>query len=288
MGWVTRPNGRRYLYRSRRVGGRVVTEYLAADGTDSGHRMAQAWEEECRQRAEAKAAARATDTHRQKRLAQLEQLAAGNDLRAVAHGLLAVLGFHRPKRGEWRMRRGYNPLAALFAPKRRPRIDYKAPKSDAEAVALFAAARDGDADAVAKLPELIRDREWVDWIGDLSRQAAAQLVDRVARGDPVMRAGVNAKLAELNRQLAGAAPTVLETLFVRRVMNGWLLTHVVELELALTDDLRTQDQLDKLLARSQRRFVEAVRELARVRRLQAPAVMARLQAELAAPGPAAG
>ena len=31
MGWETRHNGRRYLYRNRRVNGKPVKEYLAAD-----------------------------------------------------------------------------------------------------------------------------------------------------------------------------------------------------------------------------------------------------------------
>ena len=39
MGWELRPNGRRYLYRNRRVNGKPVKEYLAADD-DFGFVMA--------------------------------------------------------------------------------------------------------------------------------------------------------------------------------------------------------------------------------------------------------
>ncbi|MFO0847297.1 MAG: hypothetical protein U0871_01880 [Gemmataceae bacterium] len=278
MGWVTRPNGRRYLYRSRRVGGRVVTEYLAADGTAGGKLLALEWEAYRLRRVRSRLAQQRADARLGKRLARLERLAADDTLRVVAHGLLTALGFHRPKRGVWRMRRGYNPLAALLAPNPGPQLNYTAPADDTEAVALFAAARAGDKDAVDKLPALIRDRGWVRWIGDLARQATFQLIDRVARGDPVLRAGLDAKVAALWAELAGPAPTVLEEVLVRRVVNGWVLTHAVELELALTDDPRAQVRLDKLLGRSQRRLAEAVRELARVRRLQAPALLAKLQA----------
>ncbi len=286
MGWVTTPGGRRYLYRSVRRGGRVVREYLGRDD-DFGRLMAAEWHLKKLDAALARLDADAARDAAWQRMAELERLAGDDTLAAVGHGLMVGLGYHRHRRGEWRMRHRRNALNGQIdalveaARKPRPLIDYQAPSDDAEAVAVFAAARAGDADAVARLPALIRDRRWVEWVGDLGRQASHQLVWRVAKTDPVLKAGLQAKLADLWAELAGASPTVLETLLVRRVLNGWLLTHAVEIELAVAADPKLQDRLDRLLARSQRRMTQAVGELARVRRLQAPAVLARLQPALA-------
>jgi hypothetical protein len=78
--------------------------------------------------------------------------------------------------------------------------------------------------------------------------------------------------------LLGATPTVLERLLARRVVNGWLLVHTLELELTLRppSDTRDRAHLDATLSRAQKRYTEAIRELARVRRLQAPQILAQL------------
>ena len=82
----------------------------------------------------------------------------------------------------------------------------------------------------------------------------------------------------LRDELLGKNPSVLEELLVRRVVNGWLATHALELELTLRPpgDARDRAHLDAALTRAQKRMTEAVRELARVRRLQAPAILAQL------------
>jgi hypothetical protein len=71
---------------------------------------------------------------------------------------------------------------------------------------------------------------------------------------------------------------VLEELLVRRVVNGWIATHVLELELTLRApaNLRSRAYLDAALTRAQKRFTSAIGELARVRRLQAPRILAQL------------
>ena len=67
-------------------------------------------------------------------------------------------------------------------------------------------------------------------------------------------------------------------LLVRRVVNGWLAVHALELELTVRApvDARDRAHLDVALSRAQKRYTEAIRELARVRRLQAPAILAQL------------
>ena len=292
MGWEVRANGRRYLYRSVRRAGRVVREYLGSDDRCGfGRLRAEQWQLERLDRAVAGADAAARRVEDGDRLADLAALGDPGPLRDAAEALMVLLGFRRHNRGEWRMSGGLKNLKkqieALSAEVRRPTplVRYDAPSGDAEAVALFAAARAGDAAAVAKLPTLVRDRGWADWLGELGHQAAHQLIHRAAGGDPVFAAGLAAKAKDLYAELAGPAPTILERLLARRVVNGWLFVHTAELELAYARDATARRQLEGLLGRGERRMAAAVRELAVVRRLQAPVLMARL--EPASPRPAA-
>src|SRR5262249_25151243 len=128
--------------------------------------------------------------------------AANVNLRTVAEGILFAVGFHKHHRGEWRMRRG------LKEPKARIEqvsgggggegalvrlVKYDAAPDDAEAVAVFAKARSGDGAAIDRVRALIRERDWLDWLGDLGRQATRQLIAKAAGGDPVWEAGITLK-----------------------------------------------------------------------------------------------
>lgn len=159
-----------------------------------------------------------------------------------------------------------------------PLVNYSAPAGDAEAVELFAKARAGDAGALDRVRVLIRERQWVDWIGDTGRRATRQLISKASGGDPVWEAGLTQKAIALREELLGGDPSALGELLVRRVVNGWLATHALELELTLRPPASPRDReyLDRALSRPQKRMAEAVRELARVRRLQAPTVPARV------------
>jgi hypothetical protein len=273
MGWVTRATGGCYLYRPRRVGGRVVTEYLGAEGSPGAALLGAKWASDRSDRVgraldRLDAAARLGRSLQ--KLAALDRLAADAVLAAAAHGLLTVAGYHRPKRGGWRMRRGADRPAV-------PPVQVVAPADDAGLAAAFAAARAGDAAAAASLPAVLASRGLVDRLGDLGAHAARLLVRRAAGGDPVLTAALTAKARELREALEGDRPTALERLLVRRVVNSWLLAHAVECELAAADDARAADAFERLLGRVQRRLTGAAGELARVRRLNAPRVLARLR-----------
>lgn len=293
MGWEVR-RGRRYLYRNRRANGKPVKEYVAADGA-FGELLARVHDAERAESAERRALRRRERDAVRERASELLALGEGADgpVRMAAGGLLAAVGFHRHKRGEWRMRRELKQLQDLTARTREltdkvrevraareaaPLVRYDAPATDAEAVALFAAARAGEAGARERVVELVKARGWVNWLGDLGQQATRQLVHKAAGGDPVLAAGLTEKAVALRAQLLGDAPSVLEDLLVRRVVNGWLTVHLLELELTVRApaDLKAREHLDKALTRAQKRFAETARELARVRALGAPARVTQL------------
>ena len=102
MGWETRQGQGRYYTRSRKVGGRVVREYLGtglvgelaalADAADRARRRAE------RERLKAATSAMAGPD------AALADFSRAVDALAAAHLLAA--GYRRHNRGEWRKRRG--------------------------------------------------------------------------------------------------------------------------------------------------------------------------------------
>lgn len=286
MGWELR-HGRRYLYRNRRVNGRPVKEYIAADDRFGfGALMADDLERLQSLSAKVRRLERQRRTENRERVAGLlaDTATANGVLRALTDGLLGALGYHRHNRGEWRMQREVNALKALVEALKaqndgpNPLVKYDAPTDDAAAVELFAKVRGGDPNAQDQLHALIRERKWMDWLGDLGRQATRQLIWRAAGGDRVWDAGITQKANALHNELLGENPSVLERLLARRVVNGWLAVHALELEQTLRPpaDSRDRAHLDAALTRAQKRFTEAVRELARVRRLQAPTILAQL------------
>ncbi len=101
MGWETRQRGTRYYTRSRRVGGRVVREYV---GTGLLGRLAADLDAE--ERAD-QAQRRAAVQRERERLAPLEAqtealCAAADELTGAA---LLLAGYHQHHRSEWRRRR---------------------------------------------------------------------------------------------------------------------------------------------------------------------------------------
>jgi hypothetical protein len=296
MGWEVRHGGRRYLYRNRRVNGQPVKEYLAADdrfgfGQLVAHDLARVRERE----AQVRALERQTRATFRIRLDGIlvTTAAANADLRTVAEGILHTVGYHQHHRGEWRMRRVLKDLKAAIGrleeatKKPAPLVRYTAPDDDAVAVELFAKARAGDETARDQVHALIRDRNWVSWLGDLGRQATGQLICAAAGGDAVWEAGITEKANALRAQLLGPNPSVLEELLVRRVVNGWVAVHTLELELTIRRPANPRDReyLDRALTRAQKRFTEAAGALARVRRLAVVAVLAAIPVETPAAPP---
>lgn len=101
MGWETRARGGRYYTRSRKVGGRVVREYVGggllgemAAASDAAERVRQAED------AAALRAAAERDAALAGAVAELD--AAGESL---ARAALYAAGYRRHHRGEWRKHR---------------------------------------------------------------------------------------------------------------------------------------------------------------------------------------
>ena len=102
IGWETRKGRGAYYTRSRRVGGRVVREYV---GSGELAVLAAEWDRGAREERQAEAARwherKAQDAALEAKLDEACRLA---DL--LAEAVLLAAGYHRHHHGEWRKRRG--------------------------------------------------------------------------------------------------------------------------------------------------------------------------------------
>jgi hypothetical protein len=102
MAWVYEGNRRNY-YRSRRVGGKVRSEYF---GSGAAAELAAALDRERRRQRQAERERRRADEERWAASdSPLEMLVAATDM--VVEAALLAAGYHRHAMGDWRKRRGH-------------------------------------------------------------------------------------------------------------------------------------------------------------------------------------
>ena len=202
----------------------------------------------------------------------------------TADAILMTLGYRRHDRGEWRLRctstvllQLHHEVTAMTSPNQtQPLIVHVPPDMDPEMQKLFAKAQTGDEDALARVRGLIRDRRWVEWLGNLGEEATRQLLKLVSSGSPVWTIGLEEKVAQLLTEVQGEKPSVLEKLLARCVINNWIAVHALEVERGAKDPKGDQlECVEKAIGRAYRRLQLSIHELARVRRLQAPKVLAQ-------------
>ena len=158
---------------------------------------------------------------------------------------------------------------------------------------LLTKANKGDKQAFATVCRVPGTAWFWEESGNVAYQAQESMLIGFMGADAlVVHEAQRRKCAALRRDLAGTAPTPMETLLVDRVVLCWLHLHCVEALYAQhmsTFSLMQHAFYLRRLAMAQRRYLAAITALAQVRRLQVPAVqvnIAREQLNVAAIAPA--
>jgi hypothetical protein len=151
----------------------------------------------------------------------------------------------------------------------------------AELRAFSDRAKAGDREARRELREMVRasSAEVVGRASDVGRRAGRVLARSAAGGDPLAEEALCAKLDLMRAEIAGEDPTPLEVLLTERVVSLWMLTTLLEVLLASQYRGNPVDgskrlspsyliQQSRILESATRRYFAAIRELARVRKLQ--------------------
>lgn len=279
MGLVTR-NGRTYYYKSKRIGGRVVTRYcgggpfasLAAE-YDSARRsearirrQAAADERRARIEADRKAARKARAVRA--RLVEEDGRIDGYSRRvdaAVARALTA-LGYHRPNRGPWRKRR-------VKTMDQTPAVKYN-PATLARLV------REGEAKAVEYYRRHNGDGDdGMERIVVYTLPTIAKTEDQPANEDQATT--IRAHMQMMRDRLAPPGSSEIEILLASRAVLDWLHVHRLEQQLSLAHIGHSYSRpglshADRLLSRAHARYTKSLAALAKVRRLSVPVVIGQV------------
>jgi hypothetical protein len=115
------------------------------------------------------------------------------------------------------------------------------------------------------------------------------LVKTISAGEPLMEEALQERMHQMRSEIAGENPTPLEVLLTERVVAGWLLVEVLE-GLIAAQYQRDVDvkahrvppthviQQSRILESATGRYLAAIRELARVRKL--PPVQVKTQVNI--------
>src|SRR5215469_285472 len=255
MGWERR-NERSYYYRKRRVGEKVVSEYIgsgsvgeAAAVLDEAARLDRS--QELEQLRRMKSEDRARDR-------QIDDLIASID--AAIRGELEEMGFHRHKR-QWRRRMGESKTNALST---RQKYDWKAMLHDK--VTLWDSGSITDVhDVLARNPEMWREH------GDLIGLATANLIRSawVREGE---RQSIEIGAKKLKEDLGYEFASPLERLSIDEVVISWIRMGEVQerhtrVQHSSNLTFSQSEYQEGLLLSAQRRYTRAIESLARVRKL---------------------
>lgn len=267
MGWETRERGTRYYTRSRKIGGRVVREYVGS-GTlaelvaqqDASTRAAR-----CRELAA-------------KREEKGKETAIERDLVSYYAAVTQVLqqhmeaaDFHQHARGEWRRRR-------MTKPTTRRQISL-AESTCSDADELLRRAQRGDHKALHDIITTMRACHGEDWdklLPGPTQRVRETLLRGMMGNDLLEREIWMMRTTALQRELEGPAPTPLERTLSERAATCWLDVQLTDLTWAqrLGEEMTiaTGEYWQRRQERAQRRYLDATMSLARARRLLAPMI----------------
>ena len=145
---------------------------------------------------------------------------------------------------------------------------------------LLAQAEQGDASVLPALRNYL-DQTPALWqsVGDMAYQAQAALIERASGTNLLLQESLGRQLEALRQELLGPAPTPLEQLLVDRIVLCWLrlsIAEVLEAQASLDRSPRQAEWSQTQIDRAQKRFVEASKAWAQVRRLLSPAVQVNI------------
>lgn len=144
--------------------------------------------------------------------------------------------------------------------------------------ALIKKAETGDTKALAELQEMTPeqlDKHALLVHGDLARITEHMLIEKSTNNNLVFTEGVKGQVKRLKEELEGSSPSPLERLLIERVVCCWIMINYADTIHALMETGRAwkaDEYFQKLQDRAQKRFLQACKALAQVRKLLGPNV----------------
>ncbi len=251
---VKRRGLRIVVYRSVREGARVRTQYIG-----SGLGALGLVEQDLAARIEA-SRAREQDQEQDRRLDAWDRA-----VEQLARAVLALAGYRRHHRGQWRHTMDPTTLATQPQPSRHP--------LSPEVLAIQARIPQGDLCLTSA--EARKMIQAVPEFAKLRQTPAGDLLDCLVRRyypNVLEQELVRHQVEQVRLDLAGPTPTHLEALLAERAAVCWLACNVYERAAESVQDLKLADGMyrQRKIDGAHRRFLSAIKTLATVRKLQLP------------------
>ena len=114
----------------------------------------------------------------------------------------------------------------------------------------------------------------VEDLGDLTRMARRAMIDLVTGDDLFCREAQERELRALTEEIAGPCSSILEQLLADQIALCWQQLRLAEMRCAVARDCTytEEDYYQRCVDRAQKRYLNAIKTLAQIRRLQLPAV----------------
>jgi len=130
-------------------------------------------------------------------------------------------------------------------------------------------------EVLAEFPDLVSE------IGDLTRLAKGGMLDMLSDSNVLIRAAEEQYLADMVEDIAGPQATTIERLLAEQIGVCWLHIRHIEIKYA---HLKSYTQSEgeyyqRCLDRSQNRYLRAIKTLAQIRKLGAPALQVNIATE---------
>jgi hypothetical protein len=270
VAWELR-RGRKYYYRSRKVAGRVVREYVGAgEAAELAARLDAIAAEE-------RQAQRRTIRASRTEFAEMERIIA--PLNALVDECVAYVmirdGFHLA-RGRWRKKRrgrcsGDDNMTAPDATPPVPALADAPPDPPPGALTfteVVRRARSGDRSVMPYLNQLFDDPSAIDANGgNVAEVVAGMFIAMMVGQDLLTREAIFRKMEYLRNELVGPDAPMLERLVADRIVSTWLQLHRLESTYTFIDESDTEQLKSKQdeITTVQKRYFAAIRQLVEIR-----------------------
>jgi len=143
-------------------------------------------------------------------------------------------------------------------------------------------AEKGDRSVLPQIRELLdKLPDAVDDLGDLHRVARNALLDLSSGEHVLLREAQTRKLDQMGAAISGPDPSALERLLANQIVLCWQQLRLITIREAQEREysLTKGDYYQRCLDRAQRRYLQAIKTLAQVRRLGVPALQVNIAAD---------
>lgn len=147
---------------------------------------------------------------------------------------------------------------------------------------LVRRAQDGDESVMPAVHKLLDEVPVVvEQLGNLAEIARGKLLKLSSDGNLLRREAQSRWMKELAERIAGPNPSILERLLAEQIVMAGMQLHLFEAVFAQEADtpLRVGDYLQRCIDRAQKRYLQAIKTLAQIRKLGLPALQVNIAAE---------